>query len=331
MLFRFEMEMLFRFMAPAVVGAAIFQLISTANAQTFPTRPITVIVAQPAGSAVDVITRVYAETVSKALGRAIVVDNRPGGGGTIGAQNLRQAAPDGYTLLVIANGPLTISPWMRKLPYNVSTDFSPVAVLFGFSQFLTVPNTSPANSAKDLMAFAKEKSGGLSYSTLGIGSITHFLCSWVAKASGTTMQHVPYTSTSQYLLDLASNRVDFTFASFQSTNSLESEKKLRYLSTTAKTRSPLRPKVPTTDEAGYPELNLSVWFSLLAPAGTPSSVIETLNQEFAKVSRDPEIAKRLVSEGIDGTVLTPTGARERIASEGARMQKLVKELGIGEN
>ena len=323
--------MLRRVVKAAFGVACIFQMVGSAAAQTFPSRPITIIVAQPAGSAVDVITRVYAEAVSKSLGRSIVIDNRPGGGGIIGAQNLRQAAPDGYTLLVIANGPLTIAPWMRKLPYEVSADFAPVAVLFGFSQFLTVPATSPANSVRDLMTFAKQKPGGLSYSTLGIGSITHFLCSWVAKTSGTTMQHVPYTSTSQYLLDLATNRVDFTFASFQSTNSLEFEKKIRYLAATAQTRSPLRPEVPTTAEAGYPELNLTVWFSLLAPAGTPAAIIETLNNEFAKVSRDPEIAKRLVKEGIDGNVLTPSGARDRIASEGVRMQKLVKDLGIGEN
>jgi tripartite-type tricarboxylate transporter receptor subunit TctC len=323
--------MLQRGLMATVVVAAMFQMGGPAAAQTFPSRPITIIVAQPAGSAVDVITRVYAEAVSRALGRSIVIDNRPGGGGIIGAQNLRQAAPDGHTLLVIANGPLTIAPWMRKLPYDVSADFAPVAVLFGFSQFLAVPGTSPANSAGELMAFAKQKPGGLSYSTLGIGSITHFLCSWVAKASGTTMQHVPYTSTSQYLLDLASNRVDFTFASFQSTNSLESEKKIRYLAATGQSRSRLRPDVPTTAEAGYPDLNLSVWFSLLGPAGTPSAIVETLNQEFAKVSRDPEIAARLVKEGIDGNVLTSSAARDRIVSEGARMQKLVKDLGITEN
>jgi tripartite-type tricarboxylate transporter receptor subunit TctC len=269
--------------------------------------------------------------VSKSLGRPIVVDNRPGGGGIIGAQNLRQSAPDGYTLLVIANGPLTIAPWMRKLPYEVSKDFAPVAVLFGFSQFLTVPGDSPVKSMRELMDFAKKKSGGLSYSTLGIGSITHFLCSWVAKESGTTMQHVPYTNTSQYLLDLASNRVDFTFASFQSTNGLEAEKKIRYLAATAQSRSPLRPEVPTTAEAGYPDVNLTVWFSLLAPAGTPPEVVDLLNAEFAKVSRDPQIAQRLMRESIDGNVLSPAATRNRIASEGARMQQLVKALGIGEN
>jgi tripartite-type tricarboxylate transporter receptor subunit TctC len=314
-----------------VFAAVMLQMMAAAGAQTFPSRPITVIVAQPAGSAVDVITRLYTDSVSKALGQTIVIDNRPGGGGIIGAQNLKAAAPDGHTLLVIANGPLTIAPWMRSLPYNVSKDFAPVSVLFGFSQFLAVSAESPVNSVGELIAFAKKKPGGLSYATLGIGSITHFLCSWVAKESGTEMSHVPYTNTSQYLFDLAANRVDFTFSSFQSTNSLEQEKKIKYLVTTAPMRSPLRPNVPTTAEAGVPDLNLSVWFSLLAPAGTPPAIIQRLNEQFVNVSKGPHISQRLAKEGVDGRVTSPADARTLIASEGERMRGLVKQFGIKAN
>ena len=137
------------------------------------------------------------------------------------------------------------------------------------------------------MTFAKQQAGGLSYSTLGIGSITHFLCSWVAKESGTTMQHVPYTSTSQYLLDLATNRVDFTFASFQSTNGLEQEKKIRYLAATAQTRSPLRPDVPTTAEAGYPGAQPH---GLVQPAGAGRHA-----------GRDDRTAERGIRKGVAGS------------------------------
>lgn len=313
------------------VAALAALTIDAACAQPFPARPITVIVAQPPGSAVDVISRVYTDAVGKSLGQPIIVDNRPGGGGIIAAQNLKRSAPDGHTLLVIANGPLTIAPWIRTLPYDVARDFEPVAVLFGFSQFLAVSAESPANSVKELVSYAKTKSGGLSYSTLGVGSITHLLCSWVARESGTSMQHIPYTTTSQYLLDLTTNRVDFTFSSYQSTNSLMHEKKIKYLAMTAPARSALAADVPTTAEAGFPDLNLRVWFSLLAPAGTPASVVQRLNEEFAKIPGDPQIAQRLVREGIDGKVTTAAEARARIAAEGERMNRLIKEFSIRVN
>ena len=158
-------------MRSVVIAAVALVMTGAAYAQSFPTRPITVIVAYPAGSAVDAITRVYSDFASKSMGQPIIVDNRPGGGGIIAVQNLKHSSSDGYTLLVIANGPLTIEPWTRTLPYDVAKDFEPVAVLFGFSQFLAVSAESPANSVKDLVSLAKTKPGGLTYSTLGVGSI----------------------------------------------------------------------------------------------------------------------------------------------------------------
>jgi tripartite-type tricarboxylate transporter receptor subunit TctC len=315
-------------MRSVVIAAVALVMTGAVYAQSFPTRPITVIIAQPAGSAVDAITRVYSDFASKSMGQPIIVENRPGGGGIIAVQNLKHSSSDGYTLLVIANGPLTIEPWTRTLPYDVAKDFEPVAVLFGFSQFLAVSAESPANSVKDLVSFAKMKPGGLTYSTLGVGSITHLLCSMVARDSGTSMQHVPYTSISQYLLDLATNRVDFTFSSYQSTNSLMHEKRLKYLATTAQGRSALAPDVPTTAEAGFPDLNLMVWFGLLAPAGTPASVVQKLYEEFAKASRDPQTAQRLMRDGIDGTVASPVETKALITSEGTKMDRLIREFNI---
>jgi len=299
-----------------------------AQSQALSKRPITLIVVQPAGSAVDVITRLYADAVSKSLGQAIVVDNRPGGGGVIGLQNLKQSAPDGTTLVVTANGPLTIAPWMRKLPYDVNDDFEIVATLFGFLQFLTVSAESPATSIASLISYAKEKPGGLTYSSLGVGSITHLLCAWVGKDSGTVMQHAPYNSTAQYLLDIATNRIDFTFASYQSTNSLWHDKKIKYLATTSAARSPLTPDVPTTAEAGFPKLRYGVWFALLAPKGTPAAIVDKLNEQFQQVSLDQQILQRLTREGIEAMITTPTEAKAMVTSESTVMKKLADEFGL---
>ena len=315
-------------MLTAAVVLGTWAWAGPAEAQPISTRPITLIVVQPAGSAVDVITRLYADAVSKSLGQAIVVDNRPGGGEVIGLQNLKQSAPDGTTLVVTANGPLTIAPWMRKLPYDVNEDFEIVTTLFGFLQFVTVSAESPATSMKSLIAYAKEKPGGLTYSSLGVGSITHLLCAWVGQESGVAMQHAPYNSTAQYLLDIATNRIDFTFASYQSTNSLWHDKKIKYLATTSAARSSLTPDVPTTAEAGFPDLRYGVWFALLAPKGTPAAIVDRLSEQFRQVSRDPQIAQRLTREGIEGMVSTPAEAKAMVGSESVVMKKLVDEFGV---
>jgi tripartite-type tricarboxylate transporter receptor subunit TctC len=292
----------------------------------FPQRTITLIVPLPAGAVVDFAARLYADVVSRSIGQRIIIDNRPGAAGVVGAMATKLAEPDGYTLYMAHIGTLALLPAIQKVPYDPIADFAPITRLISFPTYLTVPTSSAAHSAANIVERAKSEPVKLA--SQGVGSGAHVLgAMWQAQAN-VSFVHIPYRGTAQFLPDLVANRVDMTFSAYSSTQELVRGGSLKLLAIAAPVRSTIFPDVPTMQESGFPGVDQDTWFGLVAPAGTPREVIQKLNEEFSKAAKDPALLKRLTSDGTNVVVDSPQDFAELIRSEAARWGATIKQLGI---
>lgn len=315
-----------------VLGIAAAAAISAgspiAQAQGFPSKAITINIPYTPGATADTTMRLITQKVSESLGQAIRIDNRPGGGGVIGAMAAKQAAPDGYTLLQAnisshaANRSL-----MATLPYDPIKDFKPITLLWTFPSFLVVSGSTPARSVAELVALARSRAGGLSYVSTGIGTGGHLLGEMFRTGAGISMVHIPYKGAAPAMVDLVAGRADFFFVSYASVSGYVAEGKLRAIAVATPSRLPRFPDVPTLAESGYPNVEYLTWFGLVAPAGTPDPIIMKLNEEFARAARSPELVKRLADEGLDVAPNSPAEFAEIIARDIERLRKIVKESG----
>lgn len=319
------MRLLIAALALGLAGtAAPFQV----GAQTWPDKPIHVIVAFTPGSATDVIARSVSNELSARLGQPVIIENRPGAGGTIAAAQVAKAAPDGYTLLVNSSGH-TVNPWIYgKLPYDTAKDLMGVSLLARQPNVLVVSPARGWTTVGDLVKAAKAAPGKMSFASAGVGSATHMNGEKFKVAAGIDVLHVPYKGTPEALNDVMGGRVEYFFSPVVSALSIVRDKRLLALAVGSPARASVLPDVPTTEEAGYKGSAYNYWAGLLAPAGTPPGVIERLNRELVAALALPEVKERLAKIGADSAPTTPAEFDALVVRELAENGELVAAAGI---
>jgi tripartite-type tricarboxylate transporter receptor subunit TctC len=324
--------MLMRDFVGLAVTAAVALGAQVAKAQDFPNRPITIVVGLAPGGITDVTARVYAEALSRGIGQRVVVENRQGAGGAVGAASVQNAAPDGHTLLVFSGSQHVAVPAMAATaPYEPIKGFAPVSLLFHLATIVSVPTALPAKTLAELFALGKTKAGGLSFGSPGVGTPSHMLAARLGRATNTPMQFVHYRGGGPMMADLITGRVDFALASFTVARSNFDAGKLRGLAVDAEKRFSAMPDMPTLTELGYGKEKVASWFAVAAPAGTPPAIVRKLNEEFVKASRDPALVKRLNDNGTPIETTTPEQMAKLMTEEAERTGGLVRELGLKQN
>jgi tripartite-type tricarboxylate transporter receptor subunit TctC len=318
-----------RKMPTSLLVAAVCTAMSTiAYGQDLPRRVTTFVVPYAAGGVIDQITRLVASKVADRTGQAIVVENRPGGGGQLAAAAVKQAQADGSTMLVGDIGTHAINASLYgKLSYDPVKDFVPITELVEMPHVLVIPPESPFATMNGLVAGARSAPKSLTYASVGVGSGAHLLGEMLKSEYKIDIVHAPYRGSSQIVPDLIANRVGLFFGAVGSMASLIEEGKLRALMVTDEKRSSLLPNIPSAMEAGTPALELKVWFGLLAPAGTPATVIDRLNKEFVNALGHPEIKQRLMQWGANVIANSSTEFAAVMAADTARLGNVVRAAG----
>ena len=297
--------------------------------QTYPSKPIRLIVPFAAGGGNDNVARLVGKRLSDSLGQPLVIDNRPGAGGVLGAELAAKAAPDGYTLFLGGVASHAVNPNLNdRLPYDPIRDFAPVVLLASAPLVLVVHPSVPADSVKAFVALARSKPGQLNYASNGNGSSSHLAAVMFDSMTGVDMVHVPYKGLSPALADLLSGRVQVMFSSVVAILPHIKAEKLRGLAVTGSRRLPSMPNLPTIAESGLPGYEASSWYGVLAPAGTPREIVARLNSELVKVLDQPEVRGSLLAEGAEPIGGTPEQFAAHIRSEKERLGKLIREAKI---
>ncbi|HTQ74562.1 MAG TPA: tripartite tricarboxylate transporter substrate binding protein [Burkholderiales bacterium] len=302
---------------------------NSALAQTWPTKPMRIVIAQAPGSATDVISRVVANPLSEALGQPIVIDARPGAGGVLGTEVAARSAPDGYTLFMGNNSTHGSNPAVyAKLPYDAVKDFAPVSFVASVPYVLVVDPALPVRSVQEFVAYAKARPGKLNYASAGNGSTHHFCGELFKSMTGVDMQHIPYKGSGPGIAGLLGGEVSMMFANVADIGSQIKAGKVRALAVTAPRRAATLPEVPTMAEAGLPDFVVTSWFGLLVPAGTPAPIVARLNAETVKVLGRADVKATLAQQGLEVASSTPEQFGAHIQSEIARFTKIAKAAGI---
>lgn len=309
---------------------AAMALVPAAQAQdgTYPNKPVMLVVSAAAGGTTDIAARLISEPLSKALGQSVVVDNKPGGNGTIAAQAVQRAKPDGYTLLVQYSGYHVITPLLTKQPWDPVKDFAPVANLLSAPQVLVVRPSLPVHTLKELVTYAKANPGKLNYASSGNGSLQHVSTELLNLQAGTKITHVPYKGTGPAMTDLLGGNVDLTITTPPPLMGHIAAGKLRPLVVTSKTRLPSLKDVPSAPEAGYPDLDVSSWFAMYAPAGTPKPVIDKLTSEIEKIMKSDAFRKKAEELGAEARYMNPQQLDQYQRTELTRWGKVIKSADI---
>ncbi|MEO8443253.1 MAG: tripartite tricarboxylate transporter substrate binding protein [Betaproteobacteria bacterium] len=312
----------------AVTLLAATALPLTAFAQTYPDKPIRVIVPVPAGGTPDVVARLVMPGLSNLLGQQLVVDNRGGAGGLIGAELAAKAVPDGYTIFFSSPGSLTILPHLQKqVNYDTLRDFVPVSLVC-IGPFLLITHPSvPAKSVQELLALAKAQPGKLNYASAGNGSANHLAMELFKSLAGVNITHIPYKGAPQAVTDLIGGSVNLMFNSIPPAIQHIKAGRLRLLAVSTAKRSPQLPDVPTVSEAGVPGYESITWFGLLVPAKTPPAIVARLHKELVKVVHAPEMKAQLEHLGYDALGGTPAEFAKFIRAESEKYAKVVKLSG----
>jgi tripartite-type tricarboxylate transporter receptor subunit TctC len=305
--------------------------VPAAQAQDFPTRPIRMVIAFPAGGPTDFVGRLLADRLKTLLPQPVLIENKPGANGAIGADFVAKAEPDGHTIFLSTVGAITITPHMRKdLPYNTLRDFAPVTLVVSNTTILVVRADHPANSAKDLAALAKAKPGTIPFASTGVGSTTHLAMELYQGAAGIKFVHVPYRGAAPALTDLLGGQVQAFFADATVLMPHIRGGKVKALGAASDTRNPLLPNVPTLAEQGYPDTNSGNWYGLLAPAKTPPATVAKLNAAFVAAINDPVVKDKLIQSGAVPVANSPTEFGKHLKDELERWGKVVRDKGIKE-
>lgn len=315
--------------AAALLIALVFAGEVNAQAQAYPSKPIRIVVPYGAGGGIDVISRLVGEKLSQRLGQPVVIDNRPGGGTLLGAEQVAKAAPDGYTLMVTTDATMTINPYLyAKLPYDAVKDFAPITQMVFLNQLLLENPTVPANNLKELIAYAKANPGKLNYGSYGSGSQPHLAMEMLKSQAGLYIVHVPYRGLTQTVPATIAGDVQLTFSGAASSLAFIKSGRLKALAVGGKTRLSLLPDVPTFTEAGFPDVPANAWFGLFAPAGTPRDIVMKLNAEVVRILRDPEfVQKELTAKGYELIASTPEEFTTFLAADSVRNARAVKISG----
>ena len=309
----------------AVVAATLSMLAWPALAQTWPAKPIRIVVPFPAGGTSDVLARLIGQKMADNWGQAVVVENRPGSNGNLGADAVAKSAPDGYTLVLMDVGNLVISPALYKLPFNVEKDFTPVAMVGYSPHLLVVSSKVPANTPAELVAYAKAQKGKLNFAAAaGIGSAPHLAGVVFAQRTGIEWGYVPYKGGAQAMTDLIGGQVDVTFNGMVATYPHVKAGKIKLIAMSSAKRHPEMPQVPTVNEM-LPGFLTGSWQGLLAPAGTPKSVIDKLHAEVQRITELPDVKERLAALGAEPSNMSPGDFANWLKTEIPAMAKVVRD------
>jgi len=301
---------------------------SAALAQTYPDRPVRMIVPYAPGGSADIVARMISDEWGKALGRPMVIENKAGAGGNIGVDVVAKSAADGYTL-GLQTVSLAINPALvSKMPYDTLKDLAPIGMVASSQHVLVVNDKVPAKYVKELIELAKSKPGELSYASAGPGSTFHMAAELFRAVSGTNIVHVPYRGGGPALIDTISGQVQMSFPVLSAARGQVQAGKLRALGVTGPARSPLMPDVPTIAEAGLPKYSFETWFMVFAPANTPQPVMDKLNQTLNQVLNGSATRERMTKEGFEALPTSAADARNRLQTEMPMWSKLVKDRGI---
>jgi len=301
---------------------------SAAHAQAWPNKPIKMIVPFPAGGPTDVLTRSLSDKLSTALGQPVVVDNKPGAGGTIGSDLAAKSPNDGYTLLMATGSTHSVGPYLQKLPYDPVKDFVPVVYVGYATNIMLISPKVPVKSVREFIELAKKDPYKYNYSTSGIGSVAHLTAEMFAAQAGIKLTHVPYKGTQLSIPDLAQGSVSILFDSVMTAKPHLDSGRLNALGISSLQRSELVPNLPTIDESGLKGFDSWNYFGVFAPAGTPKAIVDRVNAEMNKILRDPAIKDRFRQLGFDISGGTPQDFAAVIASESAKWSKVIHDANV---
>lgn len=299
-----------------------------AAAQRYPSKPIRMVVGFAPGGNVDITARLVAQKLALALGQPVVVDNRGGAGGTIGADLVAKSTPDGYTLLVVSSTLMINAVTAKNSPYDPIKDFSPISTLTYGPHFVSVNAAMPVSSVKELIALARAKPGYINFGSAGVGSLTHLEGEFFKSAAGIDIVHVPYKSTNLAFTELVGGHVHLVFSSTVSTLPFVKTGKVKVLAVTGSKRLAAFPEIPTVVESGLPQFIVDSIAGMLAPAKTPRDIVNTLSAETIKFLNTPEMRSALAAQGAEPGGSTPQEYSVKIAEEIARWRKVVANAGI---
>ena len=316
-------------MRALVILAALLVHAGIAAAQSYPSRPIRLVVGFAPGGSTDVTARIVADRLTTAYGQQVLVDNRTGAGGNIGADIVAKANPDGYTVLLATTGVMAFNDYLyTKLPYDAQKDFAPVTQIGSLPLIIVVPVTLPAKSIKELVALAKASPGKYSFGSSGVGGATHVTAELFKALAGIDIVHVPYKGSGQMMADLVGGQVQIAFDQISSSIGFVKTGKLRALGITTAKRSELLPDLPTIAEGGVAGYEATSWNGLAVRSGTPRAVIDRLQQETRKQIFDPAVKPKLFELGIEPIGNTPEQFAALIKAERAKWIPLFRKIGI---
>jgi len=300
-----------------------------ARADTWPAKPIRMIVPFPPGSSPDLIARIVTEKLATVLGQPVVIENRPGAGGNIGTGAVAKAAPDGYTLLFTINGPLVTAPSLyRHLSYDPVKQLAPVTLVATSPNVLVVDARLPVHTLREFVALAKSKPGALNYGSVGNGSAAHLAMEQLKAMAGIDLQHVPYPGFPQITTAMVGGQVQAGFMVPAIAMPMVNAGKLRILAVTSTGRTSLLPSIPTVAESGYPGFEAISWQAILAPAGTPAPIIDRLYRELVRIIGSDDVREKMRAQYFVPAGTAPASLRETMASEKVRWDKVIRAAGV---
>lgn len=308
----------------AAIGFATLSACVGAQAQNYPSRPLRLIVPFAPGGGADNLARTLHAALSEALAQTLVIDNRGGGGGTIGTELVAKAPPDGYTLALVTTGHTVNPSLFSRVPYDAIKDFKAISLLASQPNVLVVHPSVPAKSVQDLVALARAKPGSMNFASGGNGSSPHLSGELLKLSTGIEISHIPYKGAGPGIADLVGGHVQLMFVGPISIESHIRAGRLRALAVADSKRLAILPEIPTMAEAGFKGIETGTWYALLAPAATPQPIVSKLNETFAKVMRTPEMTARLNKQGMDVVASTPAELLGFMKSELSKWAKVVK-------
>jgi tripartite-type tricarboxylate transporter receptor subunit TctC len=312
----------------ALAGLCLVAAGTFAHAQ-YPAKPLRMLVGFPPGGANDIVARIASQKLSETLGQAVVVENRPGNAGVIAAEALAKAAPDGYTLMLGSTGTNVIAPALTsRLPYDPVNAFVPVGLLGIAPSAMVVNAAVPAQSVREFIALAKARPGKLTYASSGNGTTLHLGGELFKLMAGVDMVHVPYKGNAQALTDVAGGQVDLIFSALPPALPLAKAGKVRLLGIAMPERLRSMPEMPTIAEQGLPGYEMSTWYGIFAPAGTPTEAVERLGADIRRTVADPKVREQIAAQGIEPVTSTPADFRTFVNAELEKWARVVRAAGI---
>ena len=309
-------------------GLSLLLLPASAVAQNFPDHPIRLIVPFPAGGPNDIIARVIGQRMAELLKQPILIDNRGGQGGVLGTDVVAKAKPDGYTIAISSAGALAISPSMEKVAYNPQQDLQAITLVATVPEMLVVAADVPAKNMSELVALAKAQPGKLNFASSGPGSLPHLAGELLKLTAKIDIVHVPYRGAAPAVNDLLGDQVQMVFLDLPILLPLVEAGKLKPIAIGSPERAPTAKDVPTTAEAGMPELRIENWYGMVAPAGTPAAIVAILNKATVEAMRDPQVKEKLASQGAALIGDTPEHFHDFIGTETEKWAKVIKDAGL---